>query len=251
MSATPSSSAAPLLPRDARLIALLLAANGAEDCEEGVVRMLVEFAHRYTTDVLTDSLMYAEHAKSGSTATTANITPSLDDVRLAVQARTEGASVPKEFLLQLATTVNANPLPPVPEVYGIRLPPPAQRLTAPNFTLVPRSAKPPAPPALAGLDGSLPAAATGGEGSNLGTGALGTAEATPAGGQDDDDDSEGLFGDDVSGDDDDDDDDEDMEDVTAGLGGSGAMDGGQNGASGGEGSAGQKRKPDSDDEEYD
>lgn len=46
MSATPSSSAAPLLPRDARLIALLLAANGAEDCEEGVVRMLVEFAHR-------------------------------------------------------------------------------------------------------------------------------------------------------------------------------------------------------------
>lgn len=36
----------PLLPRDARLIALLLAANGAEDCEEGVVRILVEFAHR-------------------------------------------------------------------------------------------------------------------------------------------------------------------------------------------------------------
>lgn len=50
----------------------------------------------YTTDVLTDSLMYAEHAKSGSNTNTANITPSLDDVRLAVQARTEGASVPKE-----------------------------------------------------------------------------------------------------------------------------------------------------------
>jgi hypothetical protein len=42
-----SASGTPtLLPRDARLIALLLAANGAEDCEEGVVRMLVEFAHR-------------------------------------------------------------------------------------------------------------------------------------------------------------------------------------------------------------
>ena len=40
------SSAAAVLPRDARLIALLLAANGAEDCEEGVIRMLVEFAHR-------------------------------------------------------------------------------------------------------------------------------------------------------------------------------------------------------------
>lgn len=36
----------PVLPRDARLIALILAAAGAEDCEEGVVRMLLEFAHR-------------------------------------------------------------------------------------------------------------------------------------------------------------------------------------------------------------
>ncbi|KWU47597.1 transcription factor TAFII-31, partial [Rhodotorula sp. JG-1b] len=127
-------------PRDARLIALILAAAGAEDCEEGVVRMLLEFAHRYTSDILTDSLMYAEHARAGSTST-APIVPSVDDVRLAVQARTEGAQLPKEvriFLLQLATTVNSVPLPPVPEVYGIRLPPPAQRLTAPNFSIVPR-----------------------------------------------------------------------------------------------------------------
>ena len=44
-----TAQTAPVLPRDARLIALLLAANGAEDCEEGVVRMLVEFAHREPT----------------------------------------------------------------------------------------------------------------------------------------------------------------------------------------------------------
>lgn len=129
-------ASAPVLPRDARLIALLLAANGAEDCEEGVVRMLVEFAHRksriawlsietpelgvasleveadversmtytcwggnagYTTDILTDALMYAEHARSGQpNPPVTAATPSLDDVRLAVQARTEGAQVPKE-----------------------------------------------------------------------------------------------------------------------------------------------------------
>lgn len=97
-----------ILPRDARLIALLLAANGAEDCEEGVIRMLVEFAHRscrpaagpadegagYTTDILTDALVYAEHGRS-ATATGA-IVPSLDDIRLAVQTRTEGAKMPKE-----------------------------------------------------------------------------------------------------------------------------------------------------------
>lgn len=47
MSSTTTTITTPqVLPRDARLIALLLAANGAEDCEEGVVRMLVEFAHR-------------------------------------------------------------------------------------------------------------------------------------------------------------------------------------------------------------
>lgn len=114
-----NSSATAVAPRDARLIALLLAANGAEESEEAVIRMLVEFAHRtpslsrsrpdlclhasciagYTTDVLTDSLLYAEHARSGQTSTTSSIAPvvpSLDDIRLAVQARTEGSVVPKE-----------------------------------------------------------------------------------------------------------------------------------------------------------
>lgn len=59
----------------------------------------------YTTDILQDSLIYAEHAKAGqvtigaaATALAANtpLVPSLDDIRLAVQARTEGASVTKE-----------------------------------------------------------------------------------------------------------------------------------------------------------
>ena len=119
-------TAQPHLPRDARLIALLLAANGAEDCEEGVVRMLVEFAHRasvssyfpsrirvliwaiwmragYTTDILTDSLLYAEHARPVSTTSAAQpLVPSLDDIRLAVQARTDGANVPKEVSLSLS-----------------------------------------------------------------------------------------------------------------------------------------------------
>ncbi|KAL8283602.1 hypothetical protein RQP46_005397 [Phenoliferia psychrophenolica] len=218
MSSAPA--AAPLLPRDARLIALLLAANGAEDCEEGVVRMLVEFAHRYTSDILSDSLVYAEHAKQGTGASTANLVPSLEDVRLAVQARTEGGSVPKEFLLQLATQVNATPLPPVPEVYGIRLPPPAARLTAPNFSLIPRSAAPPPPP-----NPSTPGAS----GLQDFGGADGGGATT--GGEESDSDDGALFGDD------DDDDDEEMEDVTAGL---------FDGANG----AGEKRKAESD-EEYD
>ncbi|KAK4056526.1 Transcription initiation factor TFIID subunit 9 [Microbotryomycetes sp. JL221] len=142
-----ASSVKEALPRDYRLIAMLLASNGADDCDEAVVRMLCEFAHRYTTDILTDSLLYADHAR-GATGPNPNpnvapagslgVVPSLDDVRMAVQARTEGSVVPKEFLLHLATQINSNPLPPVPEVYGIRLPPRAQRLTSTNFTIVPR-----------------------------------------------------------------------------------------------------------------
>ncbi|GAA6018400.1 hypothetical protein JCM10207_000879 [Rhodosporidiobolus poonsookiae] len=221
-----------VLPRDARLIALLLAAAGAEDCEEGVVRMLVEFAHRYTTDILTDALMYADHARAGSSST-APVVPSLDDLRLAVQARTEGAQVPKEFLLHLSTTVNSIPLPPLPEVYGIRLPPPAQRLTAPNFSLVPRSSPLPGSSVVEGLpelalDPSLGMDLSGGAGGG-----------------------EGLFGDDDDEDaegDEDDEDDEEMEDVTAGIPGLG---GAMSGEFGG-GAGGTKRKaPGESDEEYD
>ncbi|GAA5834216.1 hypothetical protein JCM11251_000573 [Rhodosporidiobolus azoricus] len=239
MAPTTSTSSAPqqpVLPRDARLIALLLAASGAEDCEEGVVRMLVEFAHRYTGDVLNDSLMYAEHARggaAGSGAAGAPVVPSLEDVRLAVQARTEGAQVPKEFLLQLATTVNSIPLPPVPEVYGIRLPPPAQRLTAPNFTLVPRSTPLPPDPA-SGLAGEVTI------GAGVGAG-VGEGESEGAGGG-------GLFGDDDEDDEDDEDDDEEMEDVTAGIGGGGAMSSYSGGANG---AGGVKRKAGDSDEEYD
>ncbi|GAA5861858.1 hypothetical protein JCM8547_008576 [Rhodosporidiobolus lusitaniae] len=237
--ASTSSTSAPVLPRDARLVALLLAAAGAEDCEEGVVRMLVEFAHRYTGDVLSDSLMYAEHARTGSSST-APVVPSLDDIRLAVQARTEGAQVPKEFLLQLATTVNSIPLPPVPEVYGVRLPPPAQRLTAPNFSIVPRSA-----PVLDPSTSSSAAAAVGAGGAPALDPAL-----AGAGGEGGSEGGDGLFGDD----DEDEDDDEEMEDVTAGIGGSGAMSMSNSlsgGGFGANGAGGFKRKAGDSDEDYD
>jgi transcription initiation factor TFIID subunit 9B len=118
----------------------------------------------------------------------------------------------------------------VPEVYGIRLPPPAQRLTAPNFSIVPRSAGPPAPdgadlmpqidPSLGGMLGELETA---------------TRDTSEAG--------EGnLFGDDDDDEEDEDEDDEEMEDVTGGLP--------QPTTNGSSSSSALKRKAD-DDEEYD
>ena len=139
-------------------------------------------------------------------------------------------------MLQLATQVNSVPLPPVPEVYGIRLPPTSQRLTAPNFSIVPRSTPVPDPNVVGVPD----------------FGGTRTAEGSEVGGN-------GLFGDDDDDEDDDDededeDDDEEMEDVTAGLGGSGNMEGGNGGGSGSVmmgGVNGTKRKAGESDEEYD
>lgn len=42
--------------------------------------------------------MYAEHAKSGDSKAQ-QLVPSLDDIRLAIQARTDGASVSKEVCI--------------------------------------------------------------------------------------------------------------------------------------------------------
>lgn len=126
------------LPPTARAIALILASTpSVQDAQPGVLHQLLEFSHRYTSQVLSDALVYAEHAgRSGKI--------SHDDVVLAIQARVGwefGGRVPKEYLLSLATQTNSVPLPPVPEVFGVRLPPASDCLTAVDFDLIPN--KPP------------------------------------------------------------------------------------------------------------
>ena len=86
-------SAAESLPPTARSIALLLASTPTvQDAQPGVLHQLLEFSHRYTSQVLSDALVYAEHGgRSGKI--------DMDDVVLAVQARVGwefGGRVPKE-----------------------------------------------------------------------------------------------------------------------------------------------------------
>jgi len=126
------------LPPTARSIALIIASTpGVQDAQPGVLHQLLEFANRYTSQVLQDGLVYAEHAgRSGKLE--------LDDITLAVQARVGwefGGRIPKEHIHSLATQTNAIPLPAVPEVFGVRLPPSSDCLTAVDFDLVPN--KPP------------------------------------------------------------------------------------------------------------
>ena len=104
----------------------------------------------------------------------------------------------------MATSVNSVPLPAVPEVYGIRLPPVESRITAPNFTLIPRSAIP-----KSDVDSSAEPGID-----NLGQGE-GQGQGQGQGGQAEEEEEE----------EEDDDDDEEMEDVTAGLGGVGTASG--------------------------
>lgn len=86
----------------------------------------------YTTDVLQDSLIYAEHANKTDI--------DLDDIQLAIQGRVNHSFTtppPKEFLLELAQEKNKAPLPLIPEKYGIRLPADKHCLTGINFSIVP------------------------------------------------------------------------------------------------------------------
>ena len=92
-SPSPMSRTADSLPSTARAIALLLsAAPSVQDVQPGVIHQLLEFAHRYTSQVLTDASVYAEHAGHAGKI-------DMDDVTLAVQARVGwefGGRVPKE-----------------------------------------------------------------------------------------------------------------------------------------------------------
>ncbi|CAK5263074.1 unnamed protein product [Mycena citricolor] len=126
------------LPPSARAIALLLSSTPSiQDVQPAVIHQLLDFAHRYTANVLTDANVYAEYAGRANKI-------EMDDVVLAVQARVGwefGGRVPKEYILSLAADVNAVPLPAVPEVFGVRMPPASECLTSIDFDLIPN--KPP------------------------------------------------------------------------------------------------------------
>ncbi|KAI9017816.1 transcription initiation factor IID, 31kD subunit-domain-containing protein [Gaertneriomyces semiglobifer] len=118
------------LPRDAKLVSLILQGMGVNDFEPRVVIALLEFIHRYTLDVLSDSQTYADHAGRG--------TITVDDVKIAIASRaatTFTAPPGREVLEQLAAKKNAAPLPVVANRFGVRLPPERHTLTGSNFQI--------------------------------------------------------------------------------------------------------------------
>lgn len=67
------------LPRDAKIVKILLKSMGVDDYEPGVIHQFLELWYRYVVDILTDSQVYAEHA--GKSAIDS------DDVKLAIQSK--------------------------------------------------------------------------------------------------------------------------------------------------------------------
>lgn len=78
------------VPRDARLMSILLSATGVEAAEPHVVPLLLEWMNRYTLQVLADAQAFADHrmsAASGAGALSDFIRS--EDVKLAISANTQ------------------------------------------------------------------------------------------------------------------------------------------------------------------
>ncbi|KAK3693711.1 transcription initiation factor IID, 31kD subunit-domain-containing protein [Podospora appendiculata] len=138
-----SPSAAAPRPRDARTIELLLTAQGVTAFEQRVPLLLLDFAYRHTSAVLSDALHlsadpYTSHAgarpSAASGAAPVNVgdaTVSANAVQLAISSRlgfqfrggSGGGGPSKEWLMDLARQTNRTMLPRImTNEWGVRLP---------------------------------------------------------------------------------------------------------------------------------
>lgn len=119
-------------PRDARLIHTVLQNLGVQNYQERVPLQLLDFAYRYTSSVLSDSLRLSAEGYTSS-AQDKRKAPAADDgsnitvtaLRQAIASRQGYAfepSLPKEFMLEQATERNRVALPKVERGYGVQLP---------------------------------------------------------------------------------------------------------------------------------
>lgn len=124
-------------PRDARLIHLILANQGVTAYQERVPLQLLDYAYRYTSGILQDSLHLSAEGygqsnsgsgsrgvgSGGSGGEGGNI--SLAALKLSISSKLayqHQSAMPKEFLISKANEKNKVALPTPRGEYGIRLP---------------------------------------------------------------------------------------------------------------------------------
>ncbi|KAF7562988.1 hypothetical protein G7046_g1139 [Stylonectria norvegica] len=139
---TTPSTATPR-PRDARLVELLLTSQGVTAYEQRVPLLLLDFAYRHTSSVLSDAIHLSgdpyitqagskPSASSGATAALAgDAAVTANAVKLAIAARlsyqfrggSAGGGISKDYMQDLARDRNKVALPKiVPSEWGVRLP---------------------------------------------------------------------------------------------------------------------------------
>lgn len=126
-----SSAAASFLPKEAKIISLLLKNHGIDECEPKVVQQLIDFGYRHATDILHEAVHFAEHANRTDLA--------LEDVRLATQTVVGACFVAppsRQTMADVAAERNAVPLPPVDDdAVSLRLPSSEFCLLAPHYRI--------------------------------------------------------------------------------------------------------------------
>lgn len=137
-------------PRDARLIHVVLSSQGIHSYQERVPLQLLDFAYRYTSGVLSDSLRLSAEGYTaqndrgnkrggggGGGASDENMI-TVTALRQAIASRQGFAfqgALPKEFMLEQANERNRIALPTVERGYGVQLPPEKYCLTGVGWGL--------------------------------------------------------------------------------------------------------------------
>jgi transcription initiation factor TFIID subunit 9B len=128
-------------PRDARLIHLLLQAQGVQSYQERVPLMIMDFAYRYTAGILSDAMALTADGYgmpiSGRGAA-AEGTVSYKNLALSIGSRQHyqfQPTLPKEVLLEIASEKNRVALPKPDREFGYRLPPERYTFTGAGFSL--------------------------------------------------------------------------------------------------------------------
>ncbi|CAF3523975.1 unnamed protein product [Rotaria sordida] len=117
------------LPKDGIVVQTMLQEMGITNYEPKLIPMVLDFMHQYTTDVLEEAKLYSIHAGRKQVE--------LEDIKLACQNWAEEHSTmpSKDTLTELAKNKNRNPLPPIRNFSGPRLPADRFCLLAPNYKL--------------------------------------------------------------------------------------------------------------------
>ncbi|CAK3999957.1 Transcription initiation factor TFIID subunit 9 [Lecanosticta acicola] len=133
-------------PRDARLMHIVLSSLGIHSYQERVPLQLLDFAYRYTSGVLSDSLRLSAEGYSSQNQGSTKRGGGGDDSNLITvtalrqaiasrQGHTFQGALPKEFMLEQAAERNRIALPKVERSYGVQLPPEKYCLTGVGWGL--------------------------------------------------------------------------------------------------------------------